>query len=390
MSRWPTVALAEVCDVRIGRTPRRDNAAFWTDGTHPWITVAELNGQPLLGSKETISDEALLCMPDPVPTGTVLFSFKLSIGKLAIAGTPLWTNEAIAALPITNPQKLDRDFLLWALKAAASAGDANHAVFGKVLNKSKVASLRIPLPPLVEQRRIVKILNHANRIRRLRREAIAKARELIPTLFIQMFGDPVTNPKESVVHPLVELAQVVSGVAKGRRFNGKATVSVPYIRVANVQAGRLDLSEIKNIEALPKEVEALRLLPNDVLLTEGGDHDKLGRGAMWESGPTDCIHQNHVFRVRCREHELNPNFYLAYLQTDTARSYFLRCAKRTTNLASINMTQLRALPVPVPPIALQRDFAERARDIQRLVSRHEQQAVEADALQASLLSQCFK
>ena len=156
---------------------------------------------------------------------------------------------------------------------------------------------------------------------------------------------------------LSEVAEVVSGVAKGRKLNGNGIRHVPYLRVANVQAGHLDLTEVKTIPATFSEIQTLKLELGDVVMTEGGDHDKLGRGAIWDKDIADCIHQNHVFRVRTNRKLLLPRFLAKYLQTQEAKSYFLRCAKKTTNLASINMTQLRALPVPVPPLPDQRRIA---------------------------------
>jgi type I restriction enzyme S subunit len=157
-------------------------------------------------------------------------------------------------------------------------------------------------------------------------------------------------------HSLAEVADIASGVAKGRRLEGE-TVTVPYLRVANVQAGRLDLSEIKEIEVLAGEVAKYRLQDGDILMTEGGDRDKLGRGTVWRGQIDPCIHQNHVFRVRPSPGRLSPEFLNFYMQTPVARAYFLRCAKQTTGIASINRTQLSALPVPVPPLEEQRQIA---------------------------------
>jgi type I restriction enzyme, S subunit len=145
----------------------------------------------------------------------------------------------------------------------------------------------------------------------------------------------------------------------------------------------LDLNEIKTIEALPREVAELRLKPGDVVLTEGGDLDKLGRGAIWTTEIGDCIHQNHVFRVRVDPSVLHPQFFHEYLQTDVVRAYFLRCAKRTTNLASINMTQLRALPVPLPALGLQQEFAHQVAAAERLKASQRASLAKLDALFAS-------
>src|SRR5438445_11548795 len=103
MKGWTKKSLGELCDVRIGRTPPRDEPRFW-GGNAVWVTIRDMNGSKITVSKETVSEAAVReCMPEPVPAGTLLFSFKLSIGKMAVAGCPLYTNEAIAALPIRKP-----------------------------------------------------------------------------------------------------------------------------------------------------------------------------------------------------------------------------------------------------------------------------------------------
>jgi type I restriction enzyme S subunit len=120
--------------------------------------------------------------------------------------------------------------------------------------------------------------------------------------------------------------------------------------VANVQDGYLDLTEVKEIDVPLYQIDRFTLRSGDVLLTEGGDFDKLGRGSIWNGDIEGCVHQNHVFAVRVKDPEaLLPAFLACEVQSSRARNYFLSCAKQTTNLASINSSQLRALPIVIPP-----------------------------------------
>jgi type I restriction enzyme, S subunit len=167
--------------------------------------------------------------------------------------------------------------------------------------------------------------------------------------------------------PLSSVAEVVSGVTKGRKLSG-SIANVPYLRVANVQAGHLDLSEVKDIPATDEEIRKYRLLPGDVLMTEGGDPDKLGRGCLWRGELPCCIHQNHIFRVRTNKGVLSPEFLAAYLGSPRAKTYFLRAAKQTTGIATINKTQLGEFPVPLLPLPEQHRIAavlDKADAIQR-------------------------
>jgi type I restriction enzyme S subunit len=161
------------------------------------------------------------------------------------------------------------------------------------------------------------------------------------------------------------LAELKGGITKGqKRTSADILREVPYLRVANVQRGRLDLSVMKKILATEAEVDELRLQPGDVLFNEGGDRDKLGRGWVWNGELPECIHQNHVFRARVLTLDLHPKL-LSWYGNTSGQQYFFEQGKQTTNLASINLTKLRGLPVPIPP------FAEQSRivaEVERLLS----------------------
>lgn len=146
---------------------------------------------------------------------------------------------------------------------------------------------------------------------------------------------------------------IASGVTKGKVVSRDEAIETPYLRVANVQRGYLDLSEVKSIAVNRSDFNRYKLRSGDVLMTEGGDWDKLGRAAIWNEEIEDCIHQNHIFRVRSGSSDISPEWVVLFVNSAVGREYFSRAAKQTTNLASINLTQLRGCPLPVPPRAEQ-------------------------------------
>ena len=156
---------------------------------------------------------------------------------------------------------------------------------------------------------------------------------------------------------LEDVAHIQTGIAKGKK-NIVDPVEKPYLRVANVQDGHLDMKEIKMIEVARKDVARYSLQHGDIVLTEGGDFDKLGRGTMWASQLPECLHQNHVFAVRVDRDQLLPEFFSAQTNSSYGKGYFLSCAKRSTNLASINSTQLKQFPALVPPLPEQRKISD--------------------------------
>jgi len=162
-------------------------------------------------------------------------------------------------------------------------------------------------------------------------------------------------PETWVWASLDMLGEIASGVAKGTKRDDNMPVrEVPYLRVANVQRGYLDLSEVKTILAIERDIEELALKSGDVLFNEGGDRDKLGRGWVWRDEIAECIHQNHVFRMRPYLPDLQPEL-ISHHGNTFGKLWFQNAGKQTTNLASINMTMLRAFPVPVAPAIEQRE-----------------------------------
>jgi type I restriction enzyme S subunit len=194
-------------------------------------------------------------------------------------------------------------------------------------------------------------------------------------------------PKSWDETPLDACATVQTGATKGRKFADAETVEVPYLRVANVQDGRLDLTEMKEIRIRRSEIERYRLQTGDVVLTEGGDFDKLGRGFIWRGEFELCVHQNHVFAVRPNRERLLPEFFAYLAQSAYGKAYFLKVAHKTTNLACINSTKLKAFPVLMPPtLEEQQEIAAILDAIDRKIEHHKKKSAVLDELFKALLS----
>lgn len=211
----------------------------------------------------------------------------------------------------------------------------------------------------------------------------------------EQIGELPELPESWTWIKLGQISEIVGGVTKGRKLTGRKTVTIPYLRVANVQDGYLDLNEVKEIEVLPEDVTKYRLEPGDVLYIEGGDKDKLGRGTIWNNELSTCIHQNHVFRARMINRKVNIPEYIAYnSQTQVAKGYFFNNAKQTVNLASINMTVLSELPVPLCSMEEQQEIIDQ---LEKLFTKQEElnQTIDfalkdAQTLRQSILKKAFE
>lgn len=276
-------------------------------------------------------------------------------------------------------------FLLCAVLADDVARQIERFAVGSnypAINSSDVCRLLIPAFALAEQEKIAAILTSIDTAIEKTEALIEKYQQIKAGLMHDLFTRGVLPngqlrparkeapelyrettmgwiPAEWGLTQLGTLAKIVSGVTLGAKDDPADTIDAPYLRVANVQDGYLDLREIKTVRVSRATLEYLRLQPGDVLMNEGGDFDKLGRGAVWAGEINDCVHQNHVFRVRTDPARLLPHYLAFYSESSFGKKYFLLSSKQSTNLASINSTQLNAYPIAVPEPDEQREIVRR-------------------------------
>jgi type I restriction enzyme S subunit len=240
------------------------------------------------------------------------------------------------------------------------------------VSQGHILAWKLILPPHDEQRAIAAFLDRET----ARIDALVAKKELLIELLqekrtalinraVTKGLDPNVPMKDSGVEwlgeipahwevkPLKAISALQTGLTLGKKFDGRSLVARPYLRVANVQDGYLDLDDIADVELPGYDLVRYELRTGDVLMTEGGDFDKLGRGHVWEGQVAGCLHQNHIFAVRPRRHVLNPYFLAHAMSSGYGRAYFTATSKQSTNLASTNSTKLGNLPVPLPGLAEQ-------------------------------------
>lgn len=198
---------------------------------------------------------------------------------------------------------------------------------------------------------------------------------------------PFGIPENWVWCRLGEISYIQTGIALGKKFAGKL-YKYPYLRVANVQRGSVDLSTVKYLE-LPKEIAKKYYLKQfDILVNEGGDFDKVGRCAIWGASIQPCIHQNHIFAVRIDG--VNQQYFEYAINSDSSRDYFLGTYKKSTNLASLNKTNLNLLPVPLPPLNEQNRIVEKLSELMNLCDDLQQSIQTSRDQNEYLLQQVLK
>jgi type I restriction enzyme S subunit len=325
-----------------------------------------------------------------VSDGDLLVGMDGEFNRARWPGGRALLNQRVCKLS-PDSKKLSRHYLYHFLpRALKDIEDRTPFATVKHLSSKDIREIEIPLPSLDEQRRIAAILDKADALRRKRKRAVDLLDGLTQSIFFDLFGhtgDDISRWGAPV--PLSDLAEIGSGITKGRKLNGRATRQVPYLAVVNVQDRRLELASVKTIEAAEDEIARYRLRKDDLLLTEGGDPDKLGRGTLWADELIEAIHQNHIFKVRVKSKSVLPLFLNWLVGSPYGKRYFLGVAKQTTGIASINKTQLSQFPTIVPPTDLQHRFVHLARQVAIEARRSIASLNDTESLFSSLQSRAF-
>jgi type I restriction enzyme S subunit len=397
-----------------GGTPSKAVAAFWTGGTIPWVSPKDMKVARIRDAEDRITADAVASSATSlVKAGAVVLVVRSGILKhslpVAVTDVDVALNQDMKALQ--PGAGVGVDYVAWALRANTERILHTCTKAGTTVQSIEMPALldfEIPLPTPEEQQRVVEtvearlslldasvagLLRVRANLKRYRASVLKSACEgrLVPTeaelarqegrdfetgaqLLQRVLAErqklPQSKPKtKELSAPAVDglpalpegwcwstlesISSVTGGLAKSSsRVANSPMREVPYLRVANVQRGYLELSEIKTILATEKDIAGLRLMPGDVLFNEGGDRDKLGRGHVWNGEVPEAIHQNHVFRARASRHHALPQ-YLSMCGNGYGGDWFSEFASQSVNLASISLSTLRKFPVALPPLAEQ-------------------------------------
>jgi type I restriction enzyme, S subunit len=377
---WAETTLGSIGEYLNGRGFKKSE---WREAGRPIIRIQNLTGSSTsFNYFDGEPAERYTAHP-----GDVLVSWAATLGVFVWNGPEAVINQHIFKVRSFIDPRFHRYLLLSVLNELERQTHGSGMVH---ITKGLFDNTPVRVPPLAEQPRVVAAIeeqfSRLDAAEALLRSALDRLASLRISAVVAAYASdwPWTT--------LGDIAEIAGGVTKdAKRQSDPSFVEVPYLRVANVQRGYLDLAEVTTIRVSPEKAKNLALEPGDVLFNEGGDRDKLGRGWVWSGEIAHCIHQNHVFRARLKE-GFDPRF-VSWHGNGFGQRWFNTYGRQTTNLASLNLTTLKSFPVPAPSLSDQRravaEIERRLSIIDVTANALRTALVQAGALRRAVLDSAF-
>ncbi len=387
MTGWQTVKLQEVCS----QDRRTIKAGECNDLRYIGLETIEANSGQFMEGELSKTPETPKANSFRFGKQHVLYGkLRPYLNKVALPDFEGKCSTEI--IPLLPKNGIDRAYLAYFLRSPQIVSQITAKTAGSRMPRADmdfVLSLDIPLPPLLEQRRIVDILSRAEGIIHLRRQAQKKAAELISALFLDMFGDPATNPRG---WPIVKLEEVLSesptlGTMAKPSSNDGGWLD---LRVANIQGGQLKLENRKWIDLPDQQVNRFSLRDGDVVLARAiGSLDHLGKAVIVYPGANKWTFDSHLMRIRLDTSRLIPEVFKSFLESKGGREKFLKHTRQSVVQFNINGKELRAISVQLPPRSLQQTFLEQTKNIDSIQDQQATATLKAEAIFDALLADTF-
>jgi type I restriction enzyme S subunit len=378
-------ALSELFTLQMGKTPSRDNSSYWKKSENNWISIADLtnSGKYISNTKETLSDSAVAESGiKKIPANTVIMSFKLSLGKVAITEKEMYSNEAIMAFIDKGVEKISPEYLYYLLRAKDWSKGTNKAVMGATLNKATLATIKIQLHEYDNQLEIVNMLNRVSSSIDFRKQQLTKLDELIKARFVEMFGDPLNNEKNWNTSTLAEMCD---GIGDGLHGTPEYDESgeYPFINGNNLIDGAIRVNALtKRVNKATYEKHYIEISQNAILLSINGTLGKIAffNGEQVMLGKSACYCNLKV--------EVNRIFVYNIMKTDAFARYLEDNSTKST-IKNVGLKAIREYRLILPPLSLQKQFAAFVEEVDKSKADVQKALDQTQLLFDSLMQQYF-
>ena len=386
--------LEDIFDLQMGKTPSRSNPEYWNSNDHKWISIGDLSrcGKYIEDTKEYLSDKAVEESGiSIIPAGTVVMSFKLSIGKTAIIPEPMYSNEAIMSFRDKHVIDILPDYTYYMLSSRDWDTGTNKAVMGKTLNKATLSKIKVKVHGIAEQKEIVRVLDKLNAVIEARQMEIQKLEDLIKARFVEMFGDPVSNPKGWPMPIIEDVVSPEKNALKAGPF-GSSLKKEYYVQSGykiygqeQVISGDPNYGDYYINEEKYKQLENCAVQAGDVLISLVGTYGKLL--VMPESFEPGIINPR-LMKITFDRNKVNPYYFQYYFQSDSLKKSLADNTHGGT-MDILNLGIVRKLKIPLPPIELQNEFVALVNQVDKSKAAIQKSLEEAQLLFDSLMQQYF-
>jgi type I restriction enzyme S subunit len=388
---WKVKTIGSVVTVINGGTPKSEQTEYW-NGEIFWITPKDMGKLDNIYVSNTIRKITQLGLERSsakvIPQNSIILSTRAPIGHLAINQVPMATNQGCRGLIPTSD--LDTKLLFYFLKLNIQLlNDLGTGTTFKELSSNSLKGIKIPVPPLDEQKRIVAILDEAfegiDQAIRNTEKNLANARELFDSYLNKIFTQKGENWEDK------KIDDICSKVEYGSSSKSKPEGTIPVLRMGNIQNGSIDWSDLVYSDD-QEEIEKYLLKYNDVLFNRTNSDAHVGKTAINKSN-RQAIFAGYLIRIDYKKEIIDPDFLNFYLNSYRARDYGKSVMSRSVNQANINGTKLKEYPIPLPPLFLQKLIVENlvflSRETQRLETIYRKKLAALNELKQSILQKAF-
>ncbi|HHQ6570026.1 TPA: restriction endonuclease subunit S [Serratia fonticola] len=354
---WPMISLGELVDIKGGGTPDKSNSAYW-NGEIPWASVKDFKKNTIDSTLDSITPLGVKnSATNIIPAGNIIVPTRMALGKVAINTIDVAINQDLKALFIKDYNVVDRDYLFRWLESQSSLIESEgKGATVKGITLPFLRGLNVPIPPLNEQKRIAAILDKTAGIREKRELAIKLADDFLRATFLDMFGDPVENPKRWNIKPLADqIVHANNGVSRRRKEDTNEGDIV--LRLQDVHySGITFKKELNRIKLVDKEKKTARVEYDDLLFIRvNGNPNYVGRTAVFKSYIEPVYHNDHLIRIRLGD-EYNSDFLCYLINSPASRKIISKRIKTSAGQHTISQDGIVKLEFYRPPIEMQEKF----------------------------------
>ncbi|HFC9432405.1 TPA: restriction endonuclease subunit S [Vibrio cholerae] len=385
---WSNVALSTLVDIKGGGTPSKANPEYW-NGSIPWASVKDFKSSDLNGASDYITQEGIdNSATSLIPRGNLIVPTRMALGKIAINSVDIAINQDLKALIIKDESVVDTEYLFRCIQSKSEEiVRQGKGATVKGITVDVLKNLQIPLPPLETQKQIAAVLEKADQLRKDCQQMEQELNSLAQSVFIDMFGDPVTNPKGWEIVTIGDLLLSANYGTSEKASTEKK--KYPVLRMNNITyEGNWDFSSLKYMDMSEDDEDKYLVESGDILFNRTNSKELVGKTAVYREA-TPMAYAGYLVRARCNE-LAHPEYISSFMNSRFTKKTLQSMCKSIVGMANINAKEFQKISVAKPPIELQQEFARRVEAIRAEVEATKQQGYEYDHLFNSLMQKAFK